>query len=89
MSPFTFARMKVPSRARRRVAMVAIAVLVVVGTLGATPKVANHFGYALPGERGLPYQVHYNGRDYRNYLTCAGARWCEDPRTANEVILHA
>ncbi|WP_235096789.1 hypothetical protein [Amycolatopsis decaplanina] len=71
-------------RVRRRVVMVSIAVLVVLGTLcGATfiPKVANHFGYALPGERGLPYKVHYNGRDYRNDLTCARARWCEDGRT--------
>ncbi|WP_233223910.1 hypothetical protein [Amycolatopsis sp. BJA-103] len=78
--------MNVPSLFRRRAAMVSIAVLVVAGTLGAAfiPKVANHFGYALPGERGLPYQVHYNGRDYRNVLTCAGARWCEDEKTPEQ-----
>ncbi|QXV63608.1 hypothetical protein CVV72_41165 (plasmid) [Amycolatopsis sp. TNS106] len=48
------------------------------------PKVANHFGYALSGERGLPYQVDYNGRDYRNNLTCAGAQWCEDEKTPEQ-----
>ncbi len=68
MAPLTLASTNVPSRFRRRAAMVSTAVLVVAAILGATfiPKVANHFGYALPGERGLPYQVHYNGRDYRN-----------------------
>jgi len=74
-------------RDRRRVVMASIAVLVVLGALcGAvfTPKVANHFGYALPGERGLPYQVHYNGRDYRTTLTCAGAQWCEDDKTPEQ-----
>ncbi|WP_409495702.1 hypothetical protein [Amycolatopsis sp. cmx-11-12] len=68
----------------RRVVTVSIVVLVVLGALcGASfiPKVANHFGYALPGEEGLPYRVHYNGRDYRNNLTCAGAQWCAGERT--------
>lgn len=74
-------------RIPRRVAIASIAVLVVLGALcGAAfiPKVANHFGYALPGEKGLPYQVNYNGRDYRNDLTCAGAQWCEDEKTPEQ-----
>ncbi|GAB3721656.1 hypothetical protein GCM10027598_35590 [Amycolatopsis oliviviridis] len=72
---------------RRRVAIVSITVLAGLGALcGAAfiPKVANHFGYALPGEKGLPYQIQYNGRDYRNTLTCAGARWCEDEKTPEQ-----
>ncbi len=76
----TTVRRRIPRR-------LVIAVPVVLGALcGAAfiPDVANHFGYALPGERGLPYQVHYNGRDYRNTLTCAGARWCEDERTPEQ-----
>ncbi|RSN61517.1 hypothetical protein DMH01_15135 [Amycolatopsis sp. WAC 04182] len=50
------------------------------------PKVANHVGYALPGEKGLPYRIHYNGRDYRSDATCAGARWCEDERTPEQRL---
>ncbi|MFI0802340.1 hypothetical protein [Amycolatopsis lurida] len=75
------------SRRRRRVVILSIAVLVVLGALcGAAfiPKVANHFGYALPGEKGLPYQVKYNGRDYRSHMTCAGAQWCEDEKTPEQ-----
>ena len=37
------------------------------------PWTANHFGYALPGPRGLPYRLSYAGRDYSNAQTCAGA----------------
>ncbi|MFK0249322.1 hypothetical protein ACIQUM_31885 [Amycolatopsis azurea] len=72
-------------RVRRRV--VFLAVLVVLAALcGAPflPKVANRFGYALPGDRGLPYKIHYNGRDYRSGATCAGARWCEDEKTPEQ-----
>ncbi|GAA1958424.1 hypothetical protein GCM10009754_30890 [Amycolatopsis minnesotensis] len=45
------------------------------------PPLANHFGYALPGEHGLPFRVHYHGRDYRSHMTCAGADWCEAEKT--------
>ncbi|WP_235096726.1 hypothetical protein [Amycolatopsis decaplanina] len=68
---------------------VSVPVLVVLGALGGVafiPKVANHVGYALPGEKGLPYRVHYNGRDYRSDVTCAGARWCEDDRTPEQRV---
>lgn len=67
--------------------MVSFAVPVVLAALGGAtflPKVADRFGYALPGERGLPYRIHHNDRDYRNTLTCAGARWCEDGKTAEQ-----
>jgi hypothetical protein len=45
------------------------------------PQVANHFGYALPGPRGLPYRLTYAGRYYANPQTCAGAGWCGDIET--------
>ncbi|MFC3454826.1 hypothetical protein [Amycolatopsis speibonae] len=73
--------------AKRRILMVSIAVPAVLAALcGAAfiPKAANHFGYALPGEKGLPYRVHYNGRDYRSGQTCAGARWCEEEQSAEQ-----
>ncbi|WP_340688696.1 hypothetical protein LCL61_28280 [Amycolatopsis coloradensis] len=58
--------------------------LVVLGGAAFNSKVANHVGYALPGERGLPYRIHYNGRDYRSDVTCAAARWCEDDRNPEQ-----
>ncbi|MFI9452555.1 hypothetical protein [Amycolatopsis sp. NPDC052450] len=76
-------------RVRRRGAMMSVPVLVLLGALGGVafiPKVANHFGYALPGAKGLPYRIHYNGRDYRSDVTCAGARWCEDERTPEQRV---
>jgi hypothetical protein len=63
--------------AYKRAALVASAVvLVAAGGLAFLPWTANHFGYALPGEHGLPYRIHHAGRDYRSYATCAGADWC-------------
>jgi hypothetical protein len=59
---------------------VAVLTLVVVGLAAGgvafLPWTANHFGYALPGEDGLPYRIHHAGRDYRSDTTCAGAGWC-------------
>ncbi|WP_236005283.1 hypothetical protein [Amycolatopsis pittospori] len=75
-------------RGRRRAVMVSVPLLVLFGALGGAafiPKVANRVGYALPGEKGLPYRVHYNDRDYRSDVTCAGARWCEDDRTPGQA----
>ncbi|HET9014557.1 MAG TPA: hypothetical protein VFN57_03100 [Thermomicrobiaceae bacterium] len=40
------------------------------------PKLANHYGFALPRPGGLPFRVAYAGRDYENIATCAGATWC-------------
>ncbi|AIG76704.1 Putative membrane protein [Amycolatopsis japonica] len=74
-------------RILRRAVMLPIAVLAILGALcGAafTSKVANHFGYALPEDKGLPHQVQYNGRDYRSPITCAGAQWCEDEKTPEQ-----
>ena len=55
-------------RRRRLVVVVtlACALLVIVGgaALMLNPGVANHFGYALPGDAGLPSRVAYAGRDY-------------------------
>jgi hypothetical protein len=36
------------------------------------PAVANHFGYALPTQNGLPCRIHVGGRDYDNTEQCAG-----------------
>lgn len=54
-------------RRRRTVLAIilALALVVVGGTaLAFNPRVANHFGYALPGAAGLPSRVSYAGRDY-------------------------
>jgi hypothetical protein len=71
----------------RGVVVVSIAALAGLGLLvwvAFLPVLANHFGYALPGKNGLPYRVHYDGRDYRSHLTCAGADWCEAEKTAED-----
>ena len=48
----------------------------------ALPWAANHYGFALPGENGLPYRIHYAGRDYATSGMCARAGWCAgQPRT--------
>jgi hypothetical protein len=55
------------------------------------PRLANHLGYALPGAHGLPFRVHYAGRDYWNPSTCAGADWCKaggPPRCTTSVWFH-
>lgn len=49
----------------------------------ASPWMANHFGFALPGEGGLPYRVAYGKRDYANLATCARAGWCPDTAEAS------
>src|SRR5882762_9691692 len=41
------------------------------------PWVANHFSFALPRQKGLPYRISYNGRDYDTIASCAYAHWCE------------
>ncbi len=43
------------------------------------PRIANHFGYALPlsGASGLPFRLSYAGRHYANDHTCAGDDWCK------------
>jgi len=56
-----------------------LALSVVVGVLlwiSQSPQMANHFGYALPGPRGLPSRLSYDGRSFANQFTCAGAEWC-------------
>jgi hypothetical protein len=65
--------------AKRSRVPLAITVIVIVCALVALmqPAMANHFGYALPGPRGLPYRLTYAGRTYANPSTCAGAGWCD------------
>lgn len=52
--------------------------------LGGPPWVANHYGFALPGADGLPYRIHYSGRDYATQGYCADAGWCNGQRRACE-----
>ena len=48
-----------------------------VGVLTFLPRLANHFGFALPIEHGLPYRVFYHDRAYSsNDNMCAGSGWC-------------
>lgn len=61
---------------KRAVAVAVVVVLLAGGGFAFLPWTANHFGYALPGERGLPYRIHHAGRDYHGHATCAGADWC-------------
>lgn len=74
--------------ARKRLALVAGALLIpaipVVGLawLGGPPWAANHYGFALPGRDGLPYRIHYHGRDYATQGYCAGADWCKGQQRA-------
>jgi hypothetical protein len=46
--------------------------------IGGLPEFANHFGFALPGDNGLPFRISYLNRDFINPITCAGADWCKD-----------
>ena len=69
---------------RRRVPLWLVPLLVVVlliMTAGITaafqPRVANHFGYALPGRDGLPTYIFSSGRRYQSPQVCAGADWCK------------
>lgn len=66
---------------RRVVAVGAVAalLLIVAGVAlwsPALPWAANHYGFALPGEGGLPYRIHYAARDYATTGLCARASWC-------------
>lgn len=72
---------------RRRVSiwlallLILLAFIVPAGIWGAfQPRVANHFGYALPGKDGLPTYIFANGRRYQSPQVCAGADWCEQAR---------
>lgn len=60
-------------------ALIPCVVLVAIGSILWTmrlPWMANHFGYALPGQGGLPFRITYAGRTYANLATCARASWC-------------
>jgi hypothetical protein len=57
-----------------------LVVIAVAGVVALNPWTANHFGYALLGTDGLPFRVHYGGRDYANPGYCAGADWCQGQR---------
>lgn len=62
-------------RRTRRVVLliVACATLLVIGggALAFNARVANYFGYALPGDAGLPSRIAYAGRHYSS----AGGCW--------------
>jgi hypothetical protein len=49
-----------------------------ISALGGLPEIANHFGFALPGDDGLPFRISYLNRDFISPLTCAGADWCKN-----------
>jgi hypothetical protein len=49
------------------------------------PWTANHFGYALPGDGGLPTYLFENGRRYQSVQVCARAGWCEQERIAQGI----
>lgn len=49
--------------------LVAAAILV---WIAFQPRVANHFGYALPVHNGLPCRISFSGRDYANNSFCEG-----------------
>ncbi|MFI5272884.1 MAG: hypothetical protein ACHQ4H_07630 [Ktedonobacterales bacterium] len=63
----------------------AAAVALVIGFLvwaQALPWVANSYGFALAGRDGLPYRLHYAGRNYSTLGMCARADWCSSNPTA-------
>ena len=74
---------------RRRVVVgagVALALVLVALLWGATrPWTANHFGYALPGNDGLPAYLFANGRRYSTTQVCAGADWCQQTRAQQSL----
>lgn len=64
------------TRSTRRVQFIAsacVALLLIAGAiaLAFNSRVADHFGYALPGASGLPSRIAYAGRDY----SASGACW--------------
>lgn len=77
-------RTRTPRRRRipRWLALLLLAIFVISGGITAAlqPRVANHFGYALPGKDGLPAYIFANGRRYQSLQVCAGAGWCEQTR---------
>jgi hypothetical protein len=80
-------RWRIWLRGRRTWLALLVALLIVLGGLwGATrPRVANHFGYALPGADGLPSYVYANGRRYESLQVCAYADWCAVDRTQQGI----
>jgi hypothetical protein len=48
-----------------------------ISAIGGLPEIANHFGFALPGDDGLPFRISYLSRDFTSSVTCAGADWCK------------
>lgn len=56
--------------------------------LGGPPWAANHFGFALPGDNGLPYRIHFSGRDYATQGYCAGADWCKGQQRECDAKQH-
>ncbi|SEB32631.1 hypothetical protein SAMN04489727_0558 [Amycolatopsis tolypomycina] len=57
----------------KRAAVVAVVVLLALGGAAFLPWTADHFGYARPGDGGLPSRIHHAGRDYRGGGPCFGA----------------
>jgi hypothetical protein len=53
-------------------ALVAVTLTLLVGWLAFEPRVANHFGYALPMKNGLPCRISVLGRDLDNNEQCLG-----------------
>jgi hypothetical protein len=76
-------------RVNRRTVIIAVCALILVlaGTIwGALqPWSANHFGYALPGNDGLPAYIFANGRRYATLQVCAGADWCGQQRAQQGI----
>jgi hypothetical protein len=52
--------------------LLGVTVLALMVFLAFQPRVANHFGYALPMKNGLPCRLHVMGRDYDNSEQCLG-----------------
>jgi len=50
------------------------------------PYLANHLGFALPIDFGLPYQVIYKNRSYSsNDNMCAGGGWCQPQLACSSI----
>jgi len=62
---------------KRATAVAFVLLLLAAGGFAFLPWTANHFGYALPGDKGLPFRIHQDGRYYHGHRTCAGAGWCD------------
>lgn len=57
---------------RAMLAVVAVCCVLLVGAaaVACNGRVATHFGYALPGDGGLPGRISYAGRDYSYFGAC-------------------